>query len=155
VDEKEKTRNEPGVELYIKTGFGSTLPSKDDLIKTYEKFGALDKERSYMFNNNSCSCVAFVNASDGEEAFNRSLEKCPFATTSTVTFKLEYPSSASSEKKEAETRKGVTEIECLKEKLEGIRALLDQSEGKITEELKMKLEDESRNLLDKVRKMII
>jgi len=154
VDEKEKTRNEPGVELYIKTGFGSTLPSKDDLIKTYEKFGALDKERSYMFNNNSCSCVAFVNASDGEEAFNRSLEKCPFATTSTVTFKLEYPSSAS-EKKEAETRKGVTEIECLKEKLEGIRALLDQSEGKITEELKMKLEDESRNLLDKVRKMII
>ncbi|KAL9292989.1 putative non-specific serine/threonine protein kinase [Arabidopsis thaliana] len=155
VDEKEKTRNEPGVELYIKTGFGSTLPSKDDLIKTYEKFGALDKERSYMFNNNSCSCVAFVNPSDGEEAFNRSLEKCPFATTSTVTFKLEYPSSASSEKKEAETRKGVTEIECLKEKLEGIRALLDQSEGKITEELKMKLEDESRNLLDKVRKMII
>ncbi|KAG7626842.1 putative non-specific serine/threonine protein kinase [Arabidopsis thaliana] len=154
VDEKEKTRNEPGVELYIKTGFGSTLPSKDDLIKTYEKFGALDKERSNMFNNNSCSCVAFVNASDGEEAFNRSLEKCPFATTSTVTFKLEYPSSAS-EKKEAETRKGVTEIECLKEKLEGIRALLDQSEGKITEELKMKLEDESRNLLDKVRKMII
>ncbi|CAE6070505.1 unnamed protein product [Arabidopsis arenosa] len=164
VDEKEQTRNEPnetdekqfsGVELFIKTGFGSTLPSKDDLIKIYEKFGAVDKERSYILDNNSCARVAFFNASDGEEAFNKSLEKCPFATTSTVTFKLKYPSSASPEKEEAETRKGLTEIECLKEKLEGIRALIDQSEGKITEELKMKLEDESRNLLDKVRKMII
>ncbi|KAF2615882.1 hypothetical protein F2Q70_00013001 [Brassica cretica] len=28
-----------GVELIIKSGFGSTLPSKDDLIRTYEKFG--------------------------------------------------------------------------------------------------------------------
>ncbi|KAG7559025.1 PWWP domain [Arabidopsis thaliana x Arabidopsis arenosa] len=164
VDEKEQTRDEPnetdekqfsGVELFIKTGFGSTLPSKDDLIKIYEKFGALDKERSYIFDNNSCARLAFFNASDGEQAFNKSLEKCPFATTSTVTFKLKYPSSASPEKEEAETRKGLTEIECLKEKLEGIRALIDQSEGKITEELKMKLEDESRNLLDKVRKMII
>ncbi|CAN7075394.1 unnamed protein product, partial [Brassica oleracea var. botrytis] len=26
-----------GVELIIKSGFGSTLPSKDDLIRTYEK----------------------------------------------------------------------------------------------------------------------
>ncbi|EFH51666.1 hypothetical protein ARALYDRAFT_484576 [Arabidopsis lyrata subsp. lyrata] len=156
VDEKEQTRNEPnekqfsGVELYIKTGFGSTLPSKDDLIKIYEKFGALDKERSYIFDNNSCARVAFFNASDGEQAFNKSLEKCPFATTSTVTFKLKYPSSAS-----PENLNGKTEIECLKEKLEEIKSLLEQSEGKITEELKMKLEDKSRNLLDKVRKMII
>ncbi|CAN6863787.1 unnamed protein product [Brassica oleracea] len=28
-----------GVELFIKSGFGSTLPSKDDLIRTYENFG--------------------------------------------------------------------------------------------------------------------
>lgn len=145
-----------GVELFIKTDLGSTLPSKDDLIKIYKKFGALDKERSYMFENNSCAVVTFLNASDGEEAFNKSLEKCPFATTSTVTFKLKYPSSPSPENPtDTETRKGVMEIECLKEKLEEIRTLLDQSEGKITEELKMKLEDESRNLLDKVKKMIV
>ncbi|CAL9248348.1 unnamed protein product [Arabidopsis halleri] len=156
VDEKEQTRNEPnekqfsGVELYIKTGFGSTLPSKDDLIKTYKKFGALDKERSYIFENNSCARIAFFSASDGEQAFNKSLEKCPFATTSTITFKLKYPSSAS-----PENLNGKTEIECLKEKLEEIKSLLEQSEGKITEELKMKLEDKSRNLLEKVRKMII
>ncbi|KAG7563823.1 PWWP domain [Arabidopsis suecica] len=161
VDEKEQTRNEPnekqfsGVELYIKTGFGSTLPSKDDLIKTYETFGALDKERSYIFDNNSCARLAFFNASDGEQAFNKSLEKCPFATTSTVTFKLKYPSSASPENLNGKTKIETMEIECLKEKLEEIKSLLEQSEGKITEELKMKLEDESRNLLDKVRKMII
>ncbi|XP_023638460.1 uncharacterized protein LOC17885378 isoform X2 [Capsella rubella] len=163
VDEKEPNdtveKQFLGVELFIKTAFGSTLPSKDDLIKTYKKFGALEKKRSYTFNNNSSALIAFLNVSDGEEAFNKSLEKCPFATTSTITFKLKYPSSASpentNEKTETETRQCVTEIESLKEKLEDIRSLLDQSEGMITKELKMKLEDESRNLLDKVSKMII
>ncbi|XP_024007281.1 serine/threonine-protein kinase ATM [Eutrema salsugineum] len=146
------------VELVIKSGFGpsgATLPSKDDLIRTYEKFGALDKNRSCMFDNNSCARVYFLNVSDGEEAFRKSLKKCPFATTSTVTFKLQFPSSDSpentNEKKEAE----IMEIECLKKKLEEMRALLDQSQGEVTQELKMKLEDESRNFLDKVRKMSV
>ncbi|XP_019101829.1 PREDICTED: serine/threonine-protein kinase ATM-like, partial [Camelina sativa] len=167
MDEKEQTRDEPnekqfsGVELFIKTDLGSTLPSKDYLIKTYKTFGALDMGRSYTFDNNSSAVIAFSNVSDGEAAYYKTLEKCPFAATSTVTFKLKYPSSASSspestnEKTETETRKGVMEIECLKEKLEEIRSLLDQSEGMITEEVKMKLEDESRNLLGKVTKLII
>ncbi|VVB04269.1 unnamed protein product [Arabis nemorensis] len=177
VDEKEQTGNEPsetvlknkreesekqisGVELFITTDLGSTLPSKDDLIQTYKKFGALDKERSYMFNNNSCANIVFSNVSDGEEAFYKSLEECPFVTTtSRVTFKLKYLSSDSlenpNEKNETETRKGVMEIEFLKEKLEEMRSLLDQSEGVITEELKIKLEDESRNLLDKVSKISV
>ena len=99
-----------GVELIIKSGFGSTLPSKDDLIRTYEKFGALDKERSCTFENDSCARVSFLNVSEGEEAFYVSLEKCPFATTSTVTFELKYPSS--------ENRKGMMEMEWLKKKLE-------------------------------------
>ncbi|WZZ72286.1 hypothetical protein YC2023_083656 [Brassica napus] len=133
-----------GVELIIKSGFGSTLPSKDDLIRTYEKFGALDKERSCTFENDSCARVSFLNVSEGEEAFYESLEKYPFATTSTVTLKLKYPSS--------ENRKGMMEMEWLKKKLEEMRALLDESEGgEITEELKMRLEEESRNLLDKKR----
>ncbi|CAN7102007.1 unnamed protein product, partial [Brassica rapa subsp. narinosa] len=53
-------------------------------------------------------------------------------------------------------KKGVTDLEWLKKKLEKMRALLDESEGgEVREELKMKLEEESRNLLDKVRKMTV
>ena len=53
-------------------------------------------------------------------------------------------------------KKGVMDLEWLKKKLEKMRALLDASEGgDVTEELKMKLEEESRNLLDKVRKMTV
>ncbi|CAA7046616.1 unnamed protein product [Microthlaspi erraticum] len=59
------------------------------------------------------------------------------------------------EEDETGGREGVMEIECLKEKLEEMRGLLDQSEGEITEELKRKLVDGSRNLLDKVSKMIV
>ncbi|KAF8096716.1 hypothetical protein N665_0303s0039 [Sinapis alba] len=91
---------------------------------------------------------------NGEEAFYKSLEKCPFDTTSTVTFELKYPSSETREN--ANEKKGVTEMECLKKKLEDMRALLDEAEGgEVTEELKMRLEEESRNLLDKVRKMTV
>ncbi|WZZ29647.1 hypothetical protein YC2023_013048 [Brassica napus] len=55
---------------------------------------------------------------------------------------LKYPSS--------ENRTGVMEMEWLKKKLEEMRALLDESEGgEVTEELRMRLEEESRNLLDK------
>ncbi|CAH8360997.1 unnamed protein product [Eruca vesicaria subsp. sativa] len=60
------------------------------------------------------------------------------------------------EKKEGENRKGVMEMEWLKNKLEEMRALLEETErGEVTEELKMRLEEESRNLLDKVRKMTV
>ena len=133
-----------GVELIIKSGFGSTLPSKDDLIRTYEKFGALDKERSCTFENDSCARVSFLNVSEGEEAFYESLEKCPFATTSTVTF--------SSSILLLRTERGWWKWSGWKRSLK--RALLDESEGgEVTEKLKMRLEEESRNLLDKVTKM--
>ncbi|KAL0737691.1 hypothetical protein Bca4012_013901 [Brassica carinata] len=148
MNKREDEKQFSGVELIIKSGFGSTLPSKDDLIRTYTKFGALERERSCTFDNDSCARVRFLNVSDGEEAFHKSLEKCPFPTNSTVTFELKYPSS--------ENRKGVMEMEWLKKKLEEMRALLDESEGgEVTEELKMRLEEESRNLLDKVTKMTV
>ncbi|KAG2261347.1 hypothetical protein Bca52824_068426 [Brassica carinata] len=148
MNKREDEKQHSGVELYIKSGFGSALPSKDDLIRTYTKFGALDRERSCTFDNDSCARVRFLNATDGEEAFYKSLEKCPFATTSTVTFELKHPSSGN--------RKGVMEMEWLKKKLEEMRALLDESEGGVvTEELKMRLEEESRNLLDKVTNMSV
>lgn len=53
-------------------------------------------------------------------------------------------------------KKGVTDLEWLKKKFEKMRVLLDELEGgEVREELKMKFEEELRNLLDKVRKMIV
>ncbi|XP_056863552.1 PWWP domain-containing protein 6 [Raphanus sativus] len=150
MDKSEVEKQFSGVDLYIKSGFGSTLPSKDDLIRTYTEFGDLDRERSCTLDNDSCARVSFLNVSEGEEAFYKSVEKCPFDTTSaTVTFELKYPPSSGN-------GKGVMEMEWLKNKLEEMRALLDESEGgEVTEELKMRLEEESRNLLDKVKKMTV
>lgn len=53
-------------------------------------------------------------------------------------------------------KKGVMDLEWLKKKFEKMRVLLDELEGgEFREELKMKFEEELRNLLDKVRKMIV
>lgn len=147
---KETEKEFSGAELYVTFGPGSSLPKKEDLIEIYERFGTLDKERTDMFDNNFSARVAFVNLADGENAFESSQEKCPFTSTSTVKFRLKYPNERTEEKKtEAEVAEATMEVEYLKKKLDEMSMLLD---GGMTEEVKMKLEGEMVNLLEKVRK---
>ncbi|CAH2080032.1 unnamed protein product [Thlaspi arvense] len=140
-----------GAELLVTFGPGSSLPKKEDLIETYKKFGALDEERTDMFDTNFYARVTFLNIADGERAFESSQEKCPFTSTSTVKFRLKYPNERTEEKKaEAEIAETTMDMEYVKKKLEEMRSLVD---GVMTEEAKVKLEDEMVNLLEKVRSM--
>ncbi|KAG7543979.1 PWWP domain [Arabidopsis thaliana x Arabidopsis arenosa] len=150
---KETEKEFSGAELYVTFGPGSSLPKKEDLIEIYEKFGALDKERTDMVDNNFSARVAFLDVADGEKAFESSLEKCPFTSNSTVKFRLKYPNERTEEKKtEAEVAETTMEVGYLKKKLEEMKMLLDGCEGGMTEEVKVKLEGEMVNLLEKVRK---
>ncbi|KAG7548649.1 PWWP domain [Arabidopsis suecica] len=150
---KETEKEFSGAELYVTFGPGSSLPKKEDLIEIYEKFGALDKERTDMVDNNISARVAFLDVAEGEKAFESSLEKCPFTSNSTIKFRLKYPNERTEEKKtEAEVAETTMEVEYLKKKLEEMKMLLDGCEGGMTEEVKVKLEGEMVNLLEKVRK---
>jgi myosin heavy subunit len=152
---KKETETEfSGAELYVTFGPGSSLPKKEDLIEIYEKFGALDKERTDTVDNNFSAHVAFLDVADGEKAFESSLEKCPFTSNSTVKFRLKYPNERTEEKKtEAEVAETTMEVEYLKKKLDEMKLLLDGCEGGMTEEVKVKLEGEMVNLLEKVIEM--
>ncbi|XP_013591743.1 PREDICTED: uncharacterized protein LOC106300194 [Brassica oleracea var. oleracea] len=152
---KTKKQEFSGAELFVTFGPGSTLPKKEALIEIYGKFGALDEERSYVLDSNLCARVAFLNVDDGEKAFESSLENSPFASTSTVKFRLKYPNERAGEKKgEAEAAETKTvEMEHLKNKFEEMISLVDKSQGRMTEEVKVKLEEEMVNLLEEVRKM--
>ncbi|KAF3522141.1 hypothetical protein F2Q69_00048584 [Brassica cretica] len=152
---KTKKQEFSGAELFVTFGPGSTLPKKEALIEIYGKFGALDEERSYVLDSNLCARVAFLNVDDGEKAFESSLQNSPFASTSTVKFRLKYPNERAGEKKgEAEAAETKTvEMEHLKNKFEEMISLVDKSQGRMTEEVKVKLEEEMVNLLEEVRKM--
>ncbi|KAL1214648.1 PWWP domain-containing protein 3 [Cardamine amara subsp. amara] len=154
LDEKKKETEKEfsGAELFVTFGPGSSLPKKEDLIEIYEKFGALDKERTDMSDNNFSGRVAFLTVADGEKAFESSQEKCPFASNLTVKFRLKYPNEKKAEA-DSEVAETTMEMEYVKKKLDEMRMLLDDCEGGMTEEMKVKLEGETVNLLEKVRKM--
>ncbi|KAG2325221.1 hypothetical protein Bca52824_007949 [Brassica carinata] len=154
--EQESEKEFSGAELFVTFGPGSSLPKKEALIEIYGKFGALDEERCYVSETDFCARVAFLNVDEGETAFESSLENSPFGSTSTVKFRLKYPNERAGKKKkgEAEVAEAKTvEMEHLKKKFEEMISLVDKSQGGMTEEVKVKLEEEMVNLLEEVRKM--
>ncbi|XP_062010139.1 PWWP domain-containing protein 3-like [Rosa rugosa] len=91
---KETEEEAPPTFLFVTFGPGSSLPTKDDLLRLYSKFGELNETETEMFYTNFCARVAFVMSSDAEEAFNYSLIDSPFGA-SNVNFRLQNPSGAS------------------------------------------------------------
>ncbi|KAG8637800.1 uncharacterized protein LOC110601571 isoform X1 [Manihot esculenta] len=177
--EKQAEGEGPGAALYVTFGPGSSLPSKNDLLKIYGKFGALNKDETDMLYTNYCAKVVFLKSSEAEEAFNDSQLSSPFGSAN-VTFRLRYlsaetktrelkeisrskqPSSlakegtATAEMASASQSSGseVSQLNYIKQKLEMVTSLVETSEGKISQDLKSILESEMKVLLEKVSTMI-
>ncbi|KDP45328.1 hypothetical protein JCGZ_09577 [Jatropha curcas] len=168
--DKDSTVEAPDAALYVTFGPGSTLPSKNDLIKLYSKFGALNEEQTEMYYTNYCARVVFLKSSEAEEAFNDSQLSSPFKAAN-ATFRLRYLSAEtktrelrdiSSTKSKLGTKapdmsfvlestdNDVSPLNYIKQKLEMIKSLLETSDGKISPDLKSILEGEIKVLLEKV-----
>ncbi|KAL5540616.1 hypothetical protein UlMin_043191 [Ulmus minor] len=164
-------------ELFVTFGPGSNLPTKADLIRMYGKYGNLDEAATEMFYNNFCARVSFLKSSEAEVAFNASQTANPFVPAS-VSFRLRYHTgafktrdlteisgqrSATPAKTKAETHKkpknsqpnggGKSDLEFVKQKLETVFSLLENSDGKMSPTIKSNLEGEIKGLLEKVSKM--
>ncbi|KAF2308522.1 hypothetical protein GH714_010317 [Hevea brasiliensis] len=175
--DKESEGQATGAALFVTFGPGSSLPSKNDLLKIYGKFGALNKDETEMFYTNYCARIVFLKSPDAEEAFIIQLSS-PFGSAS-VTFRLHYLSAEtktrqlkelSSSKPSSLAKEGTTTVDMpsvlqssgndvsqlnfIKQKLEMITSLLETSEGKISRDLKSKLECEMKVLLEKVSTMV-
>ncbi|KAF5740377.1 hypothetical protein HS088_TW11G00446 [Tripterygium wilfordii] len=88
-NEKESDVKASSVVLFVTFGQGSSLPSKNDLIRIYSNFGALNKELTDVMRDDFCCRVVFVNASDAETALKSSQLVSPFGAD-TSTFQLCY-----------------------------------------------------------------
>jgi hypothetical protein len=141
---------------------GFSLPSRDDIIKRFSTFGALNEEETDVFYNSFCARLVFINSSDAEEAFNISIQNNPFGGAN-VNFRLRYPSSAQKDMKITSAVEQIppdntisvsgnvaSKLEFVKKKLEDITKMVDDSGDEISEELQSNLERELKNLLEKV-----
>lgn len=167
----------PPASLYVTFGPTSSLPSKNDLIKFYSKFGSLNKEETEMFYNNHCARVVFLRSYDAEEALKSSQLASPFeasnckfelrnsSSTSKVQKRKEIANARSSPakeggkalKKEPGSKSSIAEASSfnyVKQKLEMVSSVLADSDGKMTPELKSKLEHEVKDLLEKVNTVV-
>ncbi|KAL6136298.1 hypothetical protein ACLB2K_061594 [Fragaria x ananassa] len=173
---KETEEEASPTSLFVTFGPGSLLPTKDDLLRIYGKFGELNVTETEMFYTNFCARVAFVMSSDAEEAFNHSLIHSPFGA-SNVNFRLQNPSGASktrelsalpesppakkSESKSAsqasvasETPAGKpSQVGFIRHKLEMMISMLGDSDHKVSPVVTSKLKNEIKVLLKVVSAM--
>ncbi|EXC20299.1 Serine/threonine-protein kinase ATM [Morus notabilis] len=175
---KEKTLDKKTVEetnspayLFATFGLGSALPTKADLIRIYSKYGKLDEKETDMFYDNFFARVCFVKSSDADVAYNDSKEDCPFVSAD-VSFRLQYHSgeykspelSNISSQSNVKTRKkpsklpangsGQSDLGFVKQKLEMISSMLEDTEGEVTPTIKSKLQKEIKGLSKKVSAMV-
>ncbi|XP_059449806.1 PWWP domain-containing protein 6-like [Corylus avellana] len=155
------------VVLSVAFGPGSHLPSKADLIRIYGKFGALNEAETDMYYINFTARVAFVRSSDAEEALNHSLHASPFKAAG-VTFSLLYPETKTRELREIPQQKASppgktpgkpsasqpSQLDFVRQKLETVNSMLENSGGKVSPEMKSQLEREIKGLLETVSTMV-
>ncbi|KAL6994352.1 hypothetical protein U1Q18_012458 [Sarracenia purpurea var. burkii] len=153
---------------------GFSLPSKNDLIAVFGKFGPLNEKETGVLYNSNCSRVVFMKSCDGEEAFKTCIKKSPFGSDK-VKYRLRYFSAGS---RAGETNQkansphkegGKTPVNpagsqpssafdeaskfllMVKQKLEMMSSILEESDGEIMSvEMKSKLKDQMKGLLEEV-----
>ncbi|KAE8021530.1 hypothetical protein FH972_007413 [Carpinus fangiana] len=165
-DKKTDGEDSPAV-LSVAFGPGSHLPSKADLIRIYGKFGALNEAETDMYYINFTARIAFARSSDAEEALNHSLHASPFKPAS-VTFNLLYPATKTRELREIPAQKASppgktpekpsasqpSQLDFVRQKLETVNSMLENSGGKVSQEMKSQLEREIKGLLETVSTMV-
>ncbi|KAI9176914.1 hypothetical protein LWI28_008618 [Acer negundo] len=173
VKDKETDEKDSPATLFVAFGPGSKLPSRNDLISIYGRFGSLNKDETEMFYTNYCARIVFLRRSEAEVAFNSSQLVSPFGA-SKVSFDLRSSSSGPQVRKRKQISKAIpsaakdsgkkTQVKesdgeaspfrYIKQKLEIISSELMNADGKMCSELKSKLEGEVKGIMEKVNAVV-
>ncbi|XP_010243056.1 PREDICTED: uncharacterized protein LOC104587226 [Nelumbo nucifera] len=155
---------------------GFSLPSKDDLITMFSRFGALNESETEVLRDSSCARVVFLKSTDAKEAFSSSEKASPFGNA-VVNYRLRHLSGASehdgsssqyqllplttsgsetktvaSGSRPSSLGEG-TPLQFIKQNLELMTSVLEKSGEKLSPEVKSNLEGEIKGLLNKLNSM--
>lgn len=153
--------------LFLTYGEGVILPSKDELIARYSKFGPVNKLDTDVLHKSSFAQVVFVRGSDAEQALKHSMS---VKADNSINYRLRYltPGSKIRELEETPRTEGTSSmskdggkeasessspLQMIREKLEMMTSMVDKSDGNMTKEIKNNLEGELKSLLEKVSSM--
>ncbi|KAI5665519.1 hypothetical protein M9H77_15372 [Catharanthus roseus] len=144
---KEVDRKPHPASLLVEFTRGFSLPSRDDIIRTFMKFGDINEQETGVFPDSSSIRISYKRSSDAEEALRASLKQNPFGFR--VNYKLcYYPSAAPVPVNET------TDVGSMTEKLQTMTSLLQEFDDKISSVAKSNIEADIKLLFDKV-KMIV
>ncbi|KAM5574579.1 hypothetical protein ABKV19_013829 [Rosa sericea] len=163
-ERKKRRRKGEGLATALLLTFASgiPLPSKDDLISTFCRFGPLKESETQLLKDSSSAQVVFMESADAEEAF-QSLEKInPFGTNLVAYKRFNLPSVSkvlATSLSSPPTKRLVTPVQspakgpCLdtiRQNLQMMTSMLETSGDTLSPEMRAKLECEIKGLLQKV-----
>ncbi|KAL2505181.1 Tudor/PWWP/MBT superfamily protein [Abeliophyllum distichum] len=135
--------------LVITYSPGFTLPSKDDIIRTFSMFGSLNEEETNLVTDSNTVQVEYAKNSDAEEAFRSSVNEG--VPASPLHNRRLLHSSSTSEKPNSSVLADdvISDMGFINQKLERMTRVLENCDCKISPE-KSSLKDEMKHLLEKV-----
>ncbi|XP_072994494.1 uncharacterized protein [Typha latifolia] len=163
--QKRKTKGRANSEnlgaLNVTFAPGSTLPSKDELVSAFVKFGILIESETELLKDSHSACVMFARAIDAKKAF-KGLGEGGVLGTSVANYKLYFPQgSTNSPSPKSPVLK--TPLPYIKKNLEKMIARLTGSTGpdkdmrssnQLRPELASKLLGDMEGMLKKVNKLL-
>ncbi|KAF5459895.1 hypothetical protein F2P56_019806 [Juglans regia] len=177
-DRMETNETALGTALLLTFATGVPMPSKEDLVSTFCRFGPIKESETQLLKDSDSAQVVFMDSVDATEAF-QSLEKnAPFGAA-LVNFRLHHPSSDISVVLEPDrtllTAVGLTPMEAspmngkpsgsmpnpdeapaldfIRQNLQAMTSMLEKSGNNLSPETRAKLEGEIKGLLTKVSSM--
>ncbi|XP_040988893.1 serine/threonine-protein kinase ATM isoform X2 [Juglans microcarpa x Juglans regia] len=177
-DRMETNETALGTALLLTFATGVPMPSKEDLVSTFCRFGPIKESETQLLKDSDSAQVVFMDSFDATEAF-QSLEKnAPFGAA-LVNFRLHHPLSDISLVLEPDrtllTAVGLTPMEAspmngkpsgsmpnpdeapaldfIRQNLQAMTSMLEKSGNNLSPETRAKLEGEIKGLLTKVSSM--
>nr|GMC91655.1 serine/threonine-protein kinase ATM [Ipomoea batatas] len=146
-EDKEATRKS----LIVTFSPGYPLPSKEELVRIFSRYGDLNEKETNTFYSSNCAQVVYENGSDAEVAFRKSVKQSPFGGAH-VNYRLRYSPHKKDPRvlldSQLEHDDG-SEFGSIKQNLNILKSMLRKCNGKISQEEKFDLEGEIKGLLEK------
>ncbi|GFP99963.1 serine/threonine-protein kinase atm [Phtheirospermum japonicum] len=140
---------------------GFTLPSKEEILGLFGKFGSLNEKETNVLTESHSVRIVYMTDSDAEAAFKSSITESPFGVEN-VNYWLQRSSDGSKARPKnsnrasensgssQETNGFMSEVRVIKQKLEIMTAILENYHSKFSTEEKSSLKDEMKQLMENV-----
>ncbi|KAL0461690.1 UNVERIFIED_CONTAM: hypothetical protein Slati_0056600 [Sesamum latifolium] len=143
------------------------LPSKEDIVKLFSKFGSLNRKETKVVAESHSVQIVYVKDCDAEAAFKSSLSQSPFGLEN-VNYRLQRSSAGSRStrshtkvspplKRAIEKRSSshpaddlISDVSIIRQKLEIMTAILENYHSKFSPKDKSSLKDEMKHLMEEV-----